>query len=359
MENILQYVFGKNSIEDVGVALGVLLGMWFGFYLFRRYIVRRLNKLAQNSQYQVVRFVTVGMRSITAFFYFAISLAVAAQFVVLSPSITKAMRAIVMIVIVLQCIRSVQSLLATFLDTLSKRGNATNQQAARGTFVGIQFIARIALWSIGLLLILSNLGFNVSSLVTSLGIGGVAVALATQNILGDIFSSFSIYFDRPFELGDLITVGSDTGTVKNIGLKTTRLQSLQGEELVISNRELTSSRIQNFKKMEMRRVMLSIGLVYQTSLDGLKTANSLIKDAIMSDKKVQFDRCHFKEFGASSLNFEAIYFVLSNNYYDYMDCQQVINFKIKESFDKAGLNMAYPTQTIFFGNSPSETPSSV
>lgn len=359
MENILAYSIAGNSLENILVALAVLLTMWLGFYLFKRYVVRRLKKATHDSRHKIARFITIAARSVTSPFYFVVSLAIAAQFVELGETPTKILSAVIMIAVVVQCIRTAQSLLAAFLDSLTKEGSITNQQAARGTFLGVQFIAKLALWSIGLLLVLSNLGFNVSSLVTSLGIGGVAVALATQNILGDIFSSFSIYFDRPFEIGDLITVGANTGTVKNIGLKTTRIQSLQGEELVISNRELTNTRIQNFKKMEKRRVLLSIGLTYQTSLDRLKMANEIIKSAILGSGQVQFERCHFKEFGASSLNFEAVYFVLSSDFNHYMDCQQAINFRIKEEFEKAGLDIAYPTQTVLFGNAPSATPSSV
>jgi small-conductance mechanosensitive channel len=201
--------------------------------------------------------------------------------------------------------------------------------------------------------ILSSLGYNISALLAGLGIGGIAVAFALQTILADIFASFSIYFDKPFRVGDYIVVGNDRGTVKHIGIKTTRIKSLEGPELVISNKELTSSRIHNYKKMEKRRISFTIGIVYETPLEKVKKAKEIIENVIKDQKMAELDRVHFARFGDFSLEFEIVYYMLSTDYKDYMDTQEKINLKIKEEFEKEGIEFAYPTQKIYLGKDSS------
>jgi len=200
------------------------------------------------------------------------------------------------------------------------------------------------------LAILSALNVDLSGVIVGLGVGGIAIALALQNILGDIFSAFSIYFDRPFEVGDFVVIGEHMGTVKKIGIKSTRIQLLQGEELVVSNRELVSTKIRNFKKMKKRRVSFTIGVTYDTPLEKLKKIPEIIKDIIDPSKLPDVDhleRVHFKEFGPYSLNFEIVYYMKTRDYIKYMDTQQAINFAIKEAFEKEGIEIAFPTQTIY------------
>jgi small-conductance mechanosensitive channel len=190
--------------------------------------------------------------------------------------------------------------------------------------------------------------------LTGLAIGGAATAIvigfALQHVLSDFFSAFSIYFDRPFEIGDFIIVGEYAGVVKKIGMKSTRVQLLQGEELVLANSELTKTNIRNFKKMKKRRINFSFGVTYDTPLKKLKKIPDIIKNIINTeniDYVDRLDRVHFTEFGDFSLNFEIVYFVKSNDYAKYLNTQQEINFAIKEAFEKEGIEMAFPTQTIF------------
>lgn len=204
----------------------------------------------------------------------------------------------------------------------------------------------LALWIFAVLLILSNMGVNIISLVAGLGIGGIAIALAVQNILGDIFSSYSLYFDKPFKEGDFIIVGQHMGTVKKIGLKTTRIESLEGEEIVISNQELTSTRVQNYKRMHQRRVVLRFGVTYDTSTDVMRKIPSMLRSIIETTENVRFDRAHFRQFGDSSLDFEVIYYMLNSNYGAYMDAQQSINLAIMEQFAKDNISFAFPTRTV-------------
>ncbi|MDR2428544.1 MAG: mechanosensitive ion channel family protein [Candidatus Margulisbacteria bacterium] len=226
---------------------------------------------------------------------------------------------------------------------LGKKNTFNNKQTA----TVIKILLQILIWTLTLTLLLDNLGIRVSALVTGLGIGGVAIALASQSILGDLFSYFIIFFDRPFELGDYIVIGEFRGTVENIGVKTTRLRSLDGEELVFSNTDLTGSRVRNYKRMNLRRVVFRLNLPQQTPLEKLQEVPRLLETIIREQQQASFDRAHFAEFGASTLVFEVVYYVLSNDYNRYMDIQQAINFRIKEEFVKRNIELAYPAQAIF------------
>lgn len=212
---------------------------------------------------------------------------------------------------------------------------------------GIVTVIKIVIWGIGITFLLDNLGFEISAVIAGLGIGGVAVALAAQSILGDLFSCFSIYFDKPFNLGDFIIVGDYLGVVEHIGIKTTRIKSLSGEEIVFSNTDLTNSRVKNYKKMEKRRVLFKLGVTYQTTLEQLKEMPGIIKNIIVGINDTTFDRAHFSSYGDFALIYEIVYYVTGNDYNKYMDIQQEINFKIKDEFAKRSIEFAYPTQTIF------------
>jgi small-conductance mechanosensitive channel len=183
--------------------------------------------------------------------------------------------------------------------------------------------------------------------VAGLGIGGIAIALAAQTILGDLFSYLVIFFDKPFEIGDFIILEDKMGTVEYIGIKTTRIRTLGGEQLICSNTDLTNSRVHNFKRMQERRVVFSFGVVYDTTTTKLKLIPGIIKQAIESLRETRFDRAHFKSFGNSSLDFEVVYYILTPDYNLYMDKQQAINMSIFESFEREQIEFAYPTQTLF------------
>ncbi|MEE8564853.1 MAG: mechanosensitive ion channel family protein, partial [Candidatus Thermoplasmatota archaeon] len=197
------------------------------------------------------------------------------------------------------------------------------------------------------LIILYVLNIDLSGVVIGLGVGGIAIAFALQNVLSDAFSAFSIYFDKPFEIGDYIVVGEYSGTVKKIGIKSTRVQLLQGEELVLANSVLTSTSVRNFKKLKKRRASFSFGVTYDTPSKKLKIIPDIVKEIIEKNEILEVLRIHFKEFGDFSLNFEVVYYIRNKDYTVYMDVQQEINFAIKEAFEKEGIEMAFPTQTIF------------
>jgi small-conductance mechanosensitive channel len=191
------------------------------------------------------------------------------------------------------------------------------------------------------------MGIDITALVAGLGVGGIAVALAAQNILGDLFASWSIVLDKPFLVGDFIIIDGYSGTVEHIGLKTTRLRSLTGEQLIFSNSDLLKCRIRNYKRMQERRIVFSFGVLYETPLEKLKEIPGIVKDIITSIENTRFDRAHFASYGNYSLNFEVVYYVLSSDYTVYMDIQQKINLALFEEFQKKDIVFAYPTQTIY------------
>jgi small-conductance mechanosensitive channel len=211
----------------------------------------------------------------------------------------------------------------------------------------ITWIAKAALWTIVILLALNNLGIQITALVAGLGISGIAVALAVQNILGDLFASLSIVMDRPFIIGDFIIVGDQMGTVEHVGLKTTRVKSLSGEQIVFSNTDLLSSRIRNYRLMNERRVLFTLGMTYQTPAEKLERIPGMIQEIIEAQEQVRFDRAHFASYGDFSLNFEIVYWVLDKDYALYMDIQQEINLALYRKFEEEKIEFAYPTQTLF------------
>ncbi len=208
-------------------------------------------------------------------------------------------------------------------------------------------IIQLVVYVSAFLLLLYIFNVNLTGAVVGLGVGGIAIAFALQSTLSDFFSAFSIYFDRPFEIGDFIVVGEYSGTVNNIGIRSTRLQLLQGEELVISNKELTSGSIRNFRKLEKRRVSFTIGVTYDTSVEKLRKIPTIISEIIKKTELAIFNRVNFTEFGDFSLKFLVIYYVDSSDWGQYLETQEKINFAVKEAFEQEGIEMAFPTNTIY------------
>jgi small-conductance mechanosensitive channel len=198
-----------------------------------------------------------------------------------------------------------------------------------------------------ILIILWVNNFNLTGAMVGLGVGGIAIAFALQSTLSDFFSAFSIYFDRPFEIGDFIIIGDYAGTVNNIGIKSTRLKLLSGEELVVSNKELTNASVRNFRKLEQRRVLFTLRVTYDTKTDKLKQVPFLIKDVFEGLERAKLDRVHFTAYGDFALKFEIVYFVKSSDYKEYLDIQQYVNLGIKEAFEREGIEFAYPTNTVY------------
>jgi small-conductance mechanosensitive channel len=210
----------------------------------------------------------------------------------------------------------------------------------------VGFLVRLVVWAAVLLVLLDNLGVNVTTLIAGLGVGGIAVALAAQNVLGDLFSSLSIVLDKPFVVGDFIVVGDFLGSVEHVGLKTTRLRSLSGEQLVFSNSDLLNSRVRNYGRMFERRIVSAVRVTYRTPTSKVAHIPAMIREIVEGQEKVRFDRAHFQAFGEFALLFEFVYYVLTPDYNLYMDVQQRINLSLFERFAAEGIEFAYPTQTV-------------
>jgi small-conductance mechanosensitive channel len=229
-----------------------------------------------------------------------------------------------------------------------ERRRRLEHDAASATLLGsLDFVLRLVLWVLIVLLALDNLGVNVTALVAGLGVGGIAVALALQNILGDILASLSIAIDKPFALGDTIQVDAMVGTVEDVGLKTTRLRALSGEQLIFSNGDLLKSRIRNLKRMADRRVVLAFGVVYQTAADQVEAIPGMLRSIVEAQPDVRFDRAHFKGFGQSSLDFEAVFYLANPDYNLFMDTQQAVLVALMRALEKAGIRLAQPDRALW------------
>ncbi len=234
-----------------------------------------------------------------------------------------------------------------WLERRRKRTATIADRAVAGSLGVIAFIARVVIWSLVLLVALDNLGIDVTALVAGLGIGGIAVALAAQNVLGDLFASLSITFDKPFLVGDFLIIDDYLGSVEDIGVKSTRLRSLSGEQIILSNADLLRSRVRNYGRMLERRVVMAHTITLETPIELVKAVPTIIRAAIEAQEDTRFDRSHFAKHDAGALNFESVFYVLSADYNRYMDIQQAINLRIHEEFGARGIKFAYPTQMLY------------
>ena len=342
IQQILEYQVLGNDATVWATAGVIFLVVLLALIVIRSVLIARIVKLSKKTKTKVDDVITDFLHSIKIHVYILIAFFVALQGVSLPESAELVIDIAILIVIVSQVIRFIEEVVCMVLQERLKK-EKTDAVLPSVFRLGI----RIVLWSIGFLMILSNAGVDITSLVAGLGIGGLAISLALQNILSDLFASFSIAVDKPFEIGDFIIVGEQKGTVRHIGMKTTRIEALEGEEIVISNAELTSARVQNYKKMQKRRIVFNFGCTYDAKPSQMKQIARAVKKLINDHDKAEADRVHFKAFGDSDLQFEAVYYMTTSDYNDYMNTQQDINIEIMEYFEKKGLEMAYPTQTLY------------
>lgn len=340
------FVLYRNTMADWAVALGVVLVVFALLQLVRWLVVKNLVRLAARTRNHWDDVLADILRRTTLLFLLFVSLYAGSRALVLAPGVEYGARVIGVLVMALQVALWGNVLItATIRRQMSER--VAEDAAAATTINALGFIGRLVLYTVILLLALDNLGVDVTALVTGLGVGGIAVALALQNILGDLFASLSIVLDKPFVIGDFIIVGEQLGTVEYVGLKTTRVRSLSGEQIVFSNGDLLGSRIRNFKRMYERRVAFTLGVTYQTPRAALERIPGLIREAVEAQAQTRFDRSHFARYGESSLDFETVYYVLDPDYNRYMDIQQAVNLAIHHAFEDAGIEFAYPTRTLF------------
>ncbi len=347
-QNFLQIEFLGNTVQDFIIAAGAFILFLAILKLFQTIILKKLKKLALKTKTDIDDTLIEIVNTLKPPFYSFLAFYFAAQFLSLNDISAKVLQIAILVWVMYQVIIAVQILINYIVR---KKMGGEDDQAAKSAAEMLSGVSKFALWAFGALFVLSNLGVNVSSLIAGLGIGGIAIAFALQNILGDLFSSFSIYFDKPFRVGDFVVLGDQMGTVKKIGIKTTRIQVPQGEELVVSNSELTKSQLRNFGVMQKRRNLHHIGVSYSTSPEKLKEIPGMIKEIIDKQENTEYNRVHFKDFGDYSLVFEIVYYVLSGNYAVFMSAKQSVNLQIIEKFNQEGIEIAFPSQTIYLEKS--------
>jgi small-conductance mechanosensitive channel len=342
-------VFGL-SLTNIAVAVAVALLSYLAMSVALRIALGRLEKIAAHTTNRIDDMVVQVLRRTSRWLMVVAALLIGLGLLDLSDRWSARVSQLWFVALAMQ--------LAVWLNRGVEIGLRRYEEKHHG-FTGTQVSAsatlmswflRLMLWAVFLLAVLSNLGVNITAFVASLGIGGVAVALAVQNILGDLFASLSIAVDKPFEVGDFIGVGEVEGTVQYVGLKTTRIQSIGGEQIVMSNTDLLKQTLKNYKRMNERRILFNFGLTYDITADQAEQIAPLVKRLVEEDPQLRFGRAHLKNFGDSSLDWQVVYFVKDPAYDVYMDAQQRLNIKLMRELARMGVDFAFPTRTVIVAN---------
>jgi small-conductance mechanosensitive channel len=347
IQDFLSNMYYNNTGKEYLLAVLIFIGVLVVLKIFKTIVVARLKKFAERSKTDFDDTIIEIVSNLKPPFYFLIALYLGVRSLVLPDLIGKIISVLFLLSIVYEVISALQKIIEYVAYKAMLRSGKDDEEANKSAIRTLSVVIKIILWSFGLILILGNLGVDITSLIAGLGIGGIAVALALQNVLGDVFASFSIIIDKPFQVGDFIKIGEDIGEVEKIGIKTTRIRTPDGQQLIVSNKELTEARVQNFKRLEKRRALFSLGVIYETDKEKLEKIPRLVEAIVMQNKIAEFDRCHFKSFGDFSLNFEVAFYVNSQDYIEYLDAVQEINLKIFEIFNKEGIEFAYPTSVEY------------
>jgi small-conductance mechanosensitive channel len=343
LNNILKQSYFGNTIYDYILAASIFLFSII-IIVFIKLIVKKIiyksetNSL-ENKQHKFTNFkkYLVPLLYLTAFYLSFESLSIPVK-------LEKIVQTIYIILTTYYIVKFVGRILNLILMGYI---NNSEEESGKKKIKALTSLFNVLVYVLGFLFMLDNLGINITGIVAGLGIGGIAVALAAQALLGDLFSYFVIFFDRPFEIGDFINVDNKSGTIEQIGIKSTKIRSLSGELIIISNSNLTNSRIHNFKALKRRRHVFTLGVTYQTAADKLRIIPEIISNIIKQYDNTELDRCTFANFGNFSLNFEVVIFYDSSDYKEFMITLDKINLQIFEEFNKNQIEFAYPTQTIF------------
>lgn len=342
----LDYQLLGNPLREWTISAAVLLGTLGLLFIARHLLRSRLKKLAAATDgvfFDVAAYV-VGQSK--GWFLILVAINLSLRSIDASENFDLVFRRLLIIGMLVQFGIWAVAGLGRFMQ-MRREAQLEEDAGAVAAMDIVSFLFRVGVWAIIFLLVLDNLGVNITALVAGLGVGGIAVALAAQNIISDLFASLSIVLDKPFVLGDFLAIDGFYGNVEKVGLKTTRVRSLSGEQLVFSNNDLLNSRIRNYGQMVERRIVFSLGVVYQTTHEQLEQIPGIVEDVVVKQDLARFDRAHFREYGDYSLNFEIVYYVESSDYKLYMDIQQAVNLEIFRRFAAAGIEFAYPTQTLF------------
>lgn len=341
----MDQVYWGNTVLAYTLAAGGIFLCWAVIRILRRLVLKRIRNWTSRtkSQYDDILFGTIE-RFILPYLYLLINYNIITTLNI-DPRLLRVLKVAIAVVTVYYIVRLLNFVIHVSVTGIMRRRNETEQRMKQLT--GILNVVKAIMWLMGILVLFDNLGYNVTTVVAGLGVGGIAIALAAQTVLADLFSYFTIFFDRPFEIGDAISVGNENGTIEYIGIKTTRLRSLSGEQLVMSNADLTKNTIHNFKRQQERRVAFRLAIAYQTDQALLLKVPEVVKAIIQQQKDVRFDRAHLLSFGEYSINYEIVYIKLSADYNQYMDTHQQVLYRILQTFQEMGIAFAVPSQRIF------------
>lgn len=345
MSDFLDQVYYHNTVRQYLITAGIILGGFLVVLIFKRLIIKHLQAWASKTPgtWDDLIVENIGRSGMPVIFWTIVYWGI--HLLEMSDSTARVIRIAASIVITFYVLRVITSVIVQLIKSaVRRRGHSEAKIRQLG---GLIMIINGIVWILGALFLLSNWGVQVAPILAGLGIGGIAVALAAQNILGDVFNYFVIFFDRPFEAGDFIIVDDKLGTIEYVGIKTTHIRSLSGEQIVIGNANLTSSRIHNYKRMLERRVVFTINVELNTPLPLVEKIPALLKSAVERQQRVRFDRAHFASYSDWGLRFEIVYYVLSPDYNVYMDTQQAINLAIYKEFESLHIRFAFPTQSLF------------
>ncbi len=339
VQKTMHFLFFGNTVESYAISVGMFFGLVLVIGIVKHFVLARLRESARKAGTVFTHLLVKEFEKNAVPFFIIIAFYFATQDLKLGGSLNKIIHVAVIIVPTFLIVRFMLSLVTFGLERQWKRADLTGK--GRQSFRILQTLIQVFIWVIAGIVLFDNLGVKISTLVAGLGIGGIAIALASQAVLGDVFAFIMILFDRPFEVGDYIIVNDYMGTVEYIGIKSTRIRSLDGELLVFHNLDLTNARIRNYKKMEERRVLFPLEISYETRLPEMEKIPGLIETIIRSIPDTRFDRAHFKAFGKSSLEYEVVYYVLTPDFNKYMDILQMINFRIRKDFDAMDIHFAH------------------
>ena len=349
----LDHEFAGNTVGNWLLAVAVTLAVFVILRLLKSFIVGRLAAVAERTSTDWDDLVVAALRRTKTLFLFIVAVYASGVFFLPTGRVGAILATVLILGVIVQAGIWINAGITQWLESYRKR-KLEADAAAVTTMSAIGFILRLLVWVVVLLLALDKLGVQITALVAGLGVGGIAVALAVQNILGDLFASLTIVLDRPFVVGDFLKIGDYLGSVEHVGLKTTRLRSLSGEQLVFGNNDLLGSRVRNYGRMYERRAVFNIGVTYQTPRALIEKIPAIIKAAVEAQSDTRFDRSHFKAYGNFSLDFETVYYVLVPDYARYMDIQQAINLQLHAEFERDGIEFAYPTQTVILAGANRE-----
>lgn len=341
----LEAVVWGNNLKQYLIVIAFLIVAVLFIRVLRKKILKKLKLLVEKTNTSIDDYIlNLIKRAIVPFLYVG-SFYMATKFLYLSALSEQIVNLFLITAMTIVVARAINDFIKYIFSVYRRRSGIG--EVMEKSFGGILAVVQAIVWCFAVIFYLDNLGFKITTVIAGLGVGGVAVALAAQTILKDLFSYVCILFDRPFEVGDFIIVGDYLGAVEYIGIKTTRISSLGGEQLIFSNADLTDSRVRNYKRMKRRRVVFNFGVVYQTTSRKLKEIPALVKEIVEKVEDTVYDRAHFKKYGDSSLDFEVVYYVIGGDYNKYMDIQQEINFAIFDEFERREIDFAYPTRTLY------------